>query len=610
MTKRNLLLVSLLLVGLGTASSLFAQVTGIVFGGSNNTNNYIRKEGDAEGIGTISLTTRSTGTIKAGSAWYITYNAPLAQAGTTFGVSVSCSGDFAGAICDDLTMAVNTALFSSSPSVPVQGPLTNNQVILTFTSDVYLGAPTNGTQINIAVRVMAQGLPYGYGVYATVRAYYQYAQYPMTVNPLYPAPYLLAVVASTQALTTIVGDYSWWQGAFVPGPEYVLTCIGVKKIKGTSYDNDFELLIKENWENALTSLSDEEFLEEYPPPGPYDVSSGTFADAPSAGSNILITLFHIPPGVTVDGRTPYPCEDFDTSSPNYCTNGNLSIEAPTPGAMTSGSDGLGVQSFWYQVDSTNLAVIESANFGFKLSADGPLLPNQNYQITAQVSLTDENPSAAPAEMPNFTYPETPIISVVEFKDCVTKLLFPYVNAYQGGTSAFSSFGTGINVANTTVDPFALPYSAQNCPTSIDDGSGLCYPDEARGSAVPQSGSCTFYFYPADESTMAVFTTPIISVGGSYAFDVGGNAATFQGKTGYAIAVCNFQNAHGFAEIYDNYVNLATSGPTATLGYLADVLPDPAFYPRSPAGDGLGETAIAPININRFILEWLMAPHFH
>ncbi len=65
-------------------------------------------------------------------------------------------------------------------------------------------------------------------------------------------------------------------------------------------------------------------------------------------------------------------------------------------------------------------------------------------------------------------------------------------------------------------------------------------------------------------------------------------------TGYAIAICGFQNAHGFAEIYDNYVNLATTGPTATLGYLADVLPDPAFYPRSPAGDLLGETAIAPL----------------
>jgi hypothetical protein len=82
MRKRNLCFVGLLLVfGLGAmASSLFA-VTGIVFGGSNITVYYSRFESDAEGVGTISLSTTSTGTIKAGSAWYITYNAPIASTG-------------------------------------------------------------------------------------------------------------------------------------------------------------------------------------------------------------------------------------------------------------------------------------------------------------------------------------------------------------------------------------------------------------------------------------------------------------------------------------------------------------------------------------------------
>jgi hypothetical protein len=99
----------------------------------------------------------------------------------------------------------------------------------------------------------------------------------------------------------------------------------------------------------------------------------------------------------------------------------------------------------------------------------------------------------------------------------------------------------------------------------------------------------------------LYTTPSISAGGSFAFDVGATAK-FQANTGYAIAICGFQNAHGFAEIYDNYINMATSGPTATLGYLADVLPDPAFYPRSPAGEGLGETAIAPLNPYYYYLD--------
>jgi hypothetical protein len=127
-----------------------------------------------------------------------------------------------------------------------------------------------------------------------------------------------------------------------------------------------------------------------------------------------------------------------------------------------------------------------------------------------------------------------------------------------------------------------------------------YLTEHKGSAVPQSGSCTVYFYPANEGTTVIYTTPVISAGGSYAFDAA--AAGFKGKTGYAIAICGFQNAYGFAEIYDNW---GVGDPTATLGYLAYILPDPAFYRRSPAGDALGEEAIAPINMSRYWLKYFM-----
>jgi hypothetical protein len=81
-----------------------------------------------------------------------------------------------------------------------------------------------------------------------------------------------------------------------------------------------------------------------------------------------------------------------------------------------------------------------------------------------------------------------------------------------------------------------------------------------------------------------------------------NTAPFAGNTGYAIAICAFQNAYGFAEIYDNY---GIGAPTATLGYLAYILPNPAFYHRSPAGDALGESAIAPYDINKYIEKLLM-----
>jgi hypothetical protein len=261
-----------------------------------------------------------------------------------------------------------------------------------------------------------------------------------------------------------------------------------------------------------------------------------------------------------------------------------------------------VESFYYVVESTNVNVTENAVFDFKLWSKGPLPPNQKYSIVATVSLTDDFPSKAPNEMPYFTMPENPQeLEVVNFQDCVTKLLFPYINVYQAaGTAPFSHFGTGIDVANTTYDPWNPKFDTQNI-----------YPDEHAGSAVPQNGSCTFYFYPADESKTYVVTTPTITAGGSYAFDVAGTlspATLGATMTGYAIAVCGFQNAYGFAEIYDNYSLSGvpgTSAPGATLGYLAYILPNPAFYHRSPAGDALGEESIAPININRMILKLLM-----
>jgi hypothetical protein len=574
MTKRNLLLVSLLLVfGFAVAApSLLAATTptGVVFYASNNTNYYIRNEGDAEGVGTITLGTTSTGTIKAGSAFYITYGANLANTGTgLYAVGVTCTGDYP-ALCGDIKQTVGS---NSPPGPPASITLADNEVILTFLSDYNVGPPTSGTQINIAVRVQAQGLPYNYEVNATVRAYYQYSQYPMTVTPTYPTPYEVAQVGPTEALSI----------SFKEGPANVLTCIGVKDID--YFDNEFKLRLTENWPNALTSYSDE-----------YNLENDTIVPAPSNGSNILITLTGIPPGVGLASKTPYSCAEYP-SGPNGCPGGLLSLSYVGASGITYGSNGLGTESFFYTVNATNTGITEDGVFDFKLWSHGPLMPNQNYQIQATVSLTDNSPSTAPLEMPYFTLAETPVVSVVDFEDCVTKLLFPYVNTFAaGGKSAFSNFGTGMVFANTTVDPFA----------TTDASGNYIYPDEAKGSAVPQDGNCWVYFYPSNGSAPTVYPTANIMHGQTLIFDVAtataGVVPPFANKQGYAIAVCNFQNAHGFAEIYDNY---GIGDATATLGYLAEILPDPAFYHRSPAGDALGEGAIAPININKLILKLLM-----
>jgi hypothetical protein len=211
--------------------------------------------------------------------------------------------------------------------------------------------------------------------------------------------------------------------------------------------------------------------------------------------------------------------------------------------------------------------------------------------------------AAPQAIPYFTGVNELAtgLPVVNFYDCVTNLLFPYINTITaGGTIAFSNFGTGIAISNTNTDPYlSNPYT-------------LTY--AAKGSASPlnESGSCTLYLYPNDLTGPYAITTATIQSGGTAVFDVAAAStypgftvapANFKNKQGYGIAICGFENAYGFAEIYDNYG--ITAPPTATLAYLPYILPNPTLYPRSPAGDGLGASAIAPIDFDKSMKKYFM-----
>jgi hypothetical protein len=113
--------------------------------------------------------------------------------------------------------------------------------------------------------------------------------------------------------------------------------------------------------------------------------------------------------------------------------------------------------------------------------------------------------------------------------CTTPMLFPYVINVNG-------FDTGIAIANTTTDPF--------------------------GTAA-QAGICNLYFYGSSAPTTNPFPTPVIPTATVYA-----NLASFvaPGFSGYMIANCNFQFAHGFAFISD------VGARNLAMGYLALILP--------------------------------------
>jgi len=158
--------------------------------------------------------------------------------------------------------------------------------------------------------------------------------------------------------------------------------------------------------------------------------------------------------------------------------------------------------------------------------------NGSYAPTSTVTTASAGP------IPRFADTST-ASNVFTIIPCVTNLLFPYV------TSAFG-FDTGIAISSTSTDPF--------------------------GTSA-QSGTCTLNWYGA--AFTGATPTPVVNSGTTFttlASLVLNNVTG--GFSGYMIAQCRFQYAHGMAFITDlGARNLA-------MGYLALVIPDPPA-PRFP-----------------------------
>jgi hypothetical protein len=152
----------------------------------------------------------------------------------------------------------------------------------------------------------------------------------------------------------------------------------------------------------------------------------------------------------------------------------------------------------------------------------------------------------PTTIPTFALGGKPLnASIIAF--CQTTLLFPYVTNATG-------YETGLAIANTSTDNL--------------NPKGTSY-----GPAVP--GSCSVNFYGNAAQPKAV-TYPPTGMLGVYTAATGQapiyadtltDLITISGFTGYAIANCNFLDAHGFAFIVDG-----SGGATGPEGYLALVIP--------------------------------------
>jgi hypothetical protein len=165
---------------------------------------------------------------------------------------------------------------------------------------------------------------------------------------------------------------------------------------------------------------------------------------------------------------------------------------------------------------------------------------------------------------------TPIFSI---SLCQTILLFPYVTDFPG-------FDTGIAISNTSADPLGtLAASPQTGSCTVTFYGGVTDSTGAFVDASKNFGSNIPGTLGTMDPAVNLFTTGQLGPGQTWAFSLSSadttfGTSTFAGFTGYAIATCNFQFAHGYAFVSDYGLrNFAAS-------YLALIIPDTSVS-RSP-----------------------------
>jgi hypothetical protein len=211
--------------------------------------------------------------------------------------------------------------------------------------------------------------------------------------------------------------------------------------------------------------------------------------------------------------------------------------------VTRASDGTG--TVVWEVTNANPAALESMTFALYTVYNNTVAP-PTVGNTATVKLGYAPQTSNNATIiPRFQAPGA-AQNFFQVLPCQTSLLFPFVTNSGG-------YDTGIAISNTSQDPF---------------------------STATSTGACSMNFYGTNAP--AVFTTPTIAPGTTYANTVSGMAAL--NFSGYAVGVCNFKLAHGFAYI----TAPGWGGPnSASMGYLALVMNDDSGRGFTLRGEGLG-----------------------
>jgi hypothetical protein len=228
-----------------------------------------------------------------------------------------------------------------------------------------------------------------------------------------------------------------------------------------------------------------------------------------------------------------------------CANGagpcGITTASPGAGASPAGiqvypltvTSGTG-EAIW-EITNTKGGSVNTYNFALfavYTSATQPL-PGNTATVTLGYAPTTAASGAASTFIPRFAAPSAAPANFLNVVLCQTSLLFPYVTNATG-------YETGMAIDNTASDPFGT---------------------------VGTTGSCNMYFYGSNQPA-----GPIVLTSGTGATAIApgaqiANTASGLGLvnfTGYAVGVCTFQYAHGFAFVQ-------TSKQTLGMGYLPLVM---------------------------------------
>lgn len=518
------------LLGLASAAALFS---GMAFGqnlcqtsatlSAPAGASFVRAEGQTELVPAIKVTC-STGTT-AGSANIQLFFSPAVT--VTSAIVTSSTG---------ATEAVATADTGGTAS----GIVSAGGV--TFTGITTTSSTTSFTITNI--RVDATAIPTTTGAPPTPVSATAFISgtnvTPSNTGTAVPVAYALNGLTPSKEYSTATTDNPGKVVGIGSSSTSFGICSSINAGSGSgSATANFYVAVVEGFQSAFKTAADE--------------ASGTSPDKASFGTRIAVTFTNVPTGLSL--YLPTSVSGSGGTTLTAVTSGTVTGASTAPTAATSpaavSGEGLffvpassGTATAYFEVTADNLGSIDTFFIPVTLVATSNSVSAQSGMLTVATSFA---PITGATTIPSFKAGSSTVpLGFLTFSPCTTSLLFPFVTNATG-------FETGIAISNTTVDPFGGAAQSGTCTLNFYGTGGTNpkpgpAPNPNEGSGKPFAGGETYAF----------------TLSSALAAAASGNPATF---TGYVIAQCGFQDAHGFA-----YITYGFPGTSSdTMGYLALVL---------------------------------------